>query len=270
MLPAHARFRSLVLGLIGLFSLLCAWPSHAEWYVAGYGGLSTGGKLRDVTLPLYGQRLAETRFTTVVQQPELGDRLTQNFKTSDLSLSSSMLFGAKAGYFFSGEGFPWLGLELDAFSSKPDIKKQTVSTAHDITFVPGPTNLQACTNVPNPALCPQQVNSKGTLSLEETSLRVTVVSVNLIARYPGTVLQPYAGIGAGAFYFQSSSGTFQGRQVVPGLNALAGIKLLVSDEWGLFAEGRYNLANISNFDPTYGLSGTYSVFHFVAGIAYHF
>jgi hypothetical protein len=35
-------------------------------------------------------------------------------------------------------------------------------------------------------------------------------------------------------------------------------------------EGKYNLANISSLDPTFGLSGMYSIFHVVAGVAYHF
>jgi hypothetical protein len=56
---------------------------------------------------------------------------------------------------------------------------------------------------------------------------------------------------------------------VPGLKALAGVKVLVTDEWGLFLEGKYNLASVSNFDQTFGLSGAYSVFHAVAGVAYH-
>ncbi|ALA61168.1 outer membrane protein [Nitrospira moscoviensis] len=251
--------------LATLLTFTAVLPAHAEWYVAGYGGLTTGGDIRNVTMPDYGLRLAQIQFPSVLN-PVTGDSLTQNFKASDLSLSNSLLFGAKAGYFFSDQGLSWLGVELDAFTSKPDIKRTTVSTAHDITFVPGDTT--ECFNLGT--RCPQTVNNKGTLNVEETSLRVTVVSANVIVRYPGAFLQPYVGAGAGAFYFQSSSGTFQGRQIVPGLNVLAGLKLLVSDEWGLFAEGRYNLANLSNFDPTFGLSGTYSIFHFVGGIAYHF
>lgn len=257
----------LALSLIVAVSLVDARPGFAEWYVAGYGGLTTGGKLRDVTMPDYGLRLAQNQFPSVLN-PLTGDSLTQNFKASDLSLSNSMLFGAKAGYFFSEQGLSWLGVELDAFTSTPDIKRGTVSTAHDITFVPGDT--MECFNLGT--RCPQTVNNKGSLIVEETSLRVTVVSANVIVRYPGDFLQPYAGVGAGAFYFQSSSGgTFgSGRQIVPGLNVLTGLKLLVSDEWGLFVEGRYNLANISSFDPVFGLSGTYSIFHVVGGIAYHF
>jgi opacity protein-like surface antigen len=114
------------------------------------------------------------------------------------------------------------------------------------------------------------VLNRSSLTLQESSLRVTTVAFNLIARYPGQFFQPYAGIGAGAFYFSSSNGSIQGRQFRPGLNLLAGAKVLVTDEWGLFAEGKYNLANVSDFDPTFGLSGMYSIFHLVAGVSYHF
>jgi hypothetical protein len=36
-------------------------------------------------------------------------------------------------------------------------------------------------------------------------------------------------------------------------------------------EGKYNYATITNLDPVgYGLSGVYSAFTAVAGVAYHF
>lgn len=107
------------------------------------------------------------------------------------------------------------------------------------------------------------------LALQESSLRVTTVALNLLTRYPGRFLQPYAGIGAGVFYFQGSS-PVEGRQFVPGLNVQVGLKVLATEEWGLFVEGKYNLANVSNIDPTFGLSGMYSIFHLVAGVSYHF
>ena len=95
------------------------------------------------------------------------------------------------------------------------------------------------------------------------------LAVNLVARYPGEVFQPYVGVGAGAFYF-SSSGQIDGRQVVPGLNAQAGLKVLATEEWGLFVEGKYNYATITNLDPAgFGLSGVYSALNVHAGFAYH-
>src|SRR5574341_1208156 len=100
-------------------------------------------------------------------------------------------------------------------------------------------------------------------------MRLLTVAFNVVARYPGKVFQPYVGVGAGAFYF-SSSGQISGRQVVPGLNAQAGLKMLVTEEWGFFIEGKYNYATISTLDSTFGLSGVYSAYSGVGGIAYHF
>ena len=101
-------------------------------------------------------------------------------------------------------------------------------------------------------------------------MRLVVVALNVVARYPGKVFQPYVGVRGGAFYF-SRSGQVSGRQVVPGLNLITGLKVLVREEWGLFAEGKYNMATFTNLDPTgFGLSGQYTSFGTVFGIAYHF
>jgi hypothetical protein len=100
---------------------------------------------------------------------------------------------------------------------------------------------------------------------------VTMNTFNVIVRYPDQIVQPYLGVGAGAFYFfSSSSGPIQGRQWVPGLNVLAGFKLFLTDERGVFAEGKYNYAAVSTFDPTFGVSGAYSIFHAVGGVAFRF
>ena len=91
-------------------------------------------------------------------------------------------------------------------------------------------------------------------------MRLITVAFNVVARYPGKIFQPYVGVGVGAFYF-SSSGQIDGHQVVPGINAQVGLKVLATEEWGLFVEGKYNYATITNLDPSgYGLSGAYSAF----------
>ena len=47
--------------------------------------------------------------------------------------------------------------------------------------------------------------------------------------------------------------------------------MLATEEWGLFVEGKYNYATITNLDPTgFGLSGVYNSFNVLAGVAYHF
>jgi outer membrane protein W len=253
-----------------MVSLLQVDLAHSEWYLSGYGGFSAAQPFKDVTMNNFGYTSAVNRTGFNATNTQLGDTLVQNFKTSDLSLKNSSIFGGKGGYFFNDQGLPWLGVELDIFTTNPKIKNQTVSTDQDIRFTPKDLTNPACPlPIPNNA-CGFQERVKSTLPVTETSLRLVTAAFNVVARYPGNVFQPYVGVGAGAFYFSSSTGAFQGRQVVPGLNAMAGLKVLVTEDVGLFLEGKYNRATLTTFDPTFGLSGEYSAFNFVAGLAYHF
>jgi hypothetical protein len=93
-----------VLLLVGLPGL-----ALAEWYVAGYGGLSATSSLTDVKQDNYGQQLGFRQFPGATAPPPLGT-LIQSFKTSDVSLKHSPLFGGKVGYFFKEEGLSWLGV----------------------------------------------------------------------------------------------------------------------------------------------------------------
>lgn len=248
--------------------LLQVEPAHSEWYVSGYGGYSAAQPLKDVTMDNFGERSAAERYQFTTNNLTLGDTLSQNFQASDLSLKQSTLFGGKGGYFFNAEGFPWLGVELEAFTTKPTIKTQTVSTEQNITFTKRDFN-PACPAQPL-GQCSTQEHLNSAVDLTQSSLRLVTVVFNVVARYPGEMFQPYVGIGGGAFYF-SSSGQIDGRQVVPGLNLQTGLKVLATKEWGLFVEGKYNYATITNLDPTgFGLSGVYNAFNVLAGVAYHF
>ena len=248
--------------------LLQVEPARSEWYVSGYGGYSAAQPLKDVTMDKFGQTSAMDRYLFTPNNVTLGDTLTQKFTASDLSLKQSALIGGKGGYFFNAEGFPWLGVELEAFTTKPTIKTQTVLTEQDITFTKHDFN-PGCPSQPL-GQCSIQEHLKSTLPVTQSTLRLVTVVFNVVARYPGTVFQPYVGVGGGAFYF-SSSGQIDGRQVVPGLNAQLGLKVLATEEWGLFVEGKYNYATITNLDPVgFGLSGVYSAFNVLAGVAYHF
>ncbi len=263
--------RLVTIGVLVLVFLLQVEPARSEWYLGGYGGYSAAQPLKDVTMNNYGYNLAVNRYGYGPSNAEFGDSLTQNFQTSDLSLKQSALFGGKGGYFFNDEGFSWLGVELEAFTTTPTIKTQTVTTNQDITFLLGPDHAPGACPLPPPnTQCSVQENLKSTLPLTQSTLRLVTVIFNVVARYPGTTFQPYIGVGGGAFYF-NSSGQIDGRQVVPGFNAQAGLKVLATEEWGLFVEGKYNYATITNLDPSgYGLSGTYSAFNILGGVAYHF
>lgn len=249
--------------------LICFFPEvvNAEWYVAGYGGYTAPSTLSDVEMNNYGETLAFQQFPGALPPDPIGTIALQDFKTSDVSLKSSPMFGAKLGYFFNDEGFSWLGVELEAYTSQPTIKNQTVSTTQNVIYLPfDPLPPGICFEG---TTCQSQVTNSGTLKLSESSMRLIAVAFNVVARYPGKVFQPYVGVGAAGFYF-TSTGQIDGHQVVPGLNLQAGVKLLATEEWGLFIEGKYNYATITNLDPTFGLSGQYSAVSGLAGIAYHF
>jgi opacity protein-like surface antigen len=245
-------------------------PGAAEWYVGGYGGFSLSSDLTDATMPEYGRR-------SVLDDPLLGQgasnpalaSVTQTFKTTDIKTNSSPIFGGKVGYFFDQQQFRWLGVELEVFTTEPDIKAQVVQTNQDIQFNPVNPS-QPCFFYPNVTpTCPQHIRKEDSLQVPSSSLRVFTAAANVLVRYPGQWFEPYAGVGVGAFYFRGT-GEIAGDQVVPGLNGLGGIKFFPLSEWGFFVEGKYNRATISSFDSTFGISATYSVFHVVGGVLYRF
>lgn len=267
--PRRSRRASLLTqSALGLLIMLACWlpqPAMSEWYVGGYGGASAPTALKNVKLNQLGETQDTQYFSGGQGTPKFGT-YTQTLRASDLSLKQSPIFGGKVGYFFADEGLRWLGVEFEAFTTEPTIKKQTVNTVHDISYVPfSPSGPPCLTDVS----CQRQVSINGRTTIPESSMRLITMAFNVVARYPGAVFQPYAGVGAGAFYF-TSSGAIAGHQVVPGFNAMAGIKVLATEEWGFFLEGKFNRATITNFDRTYGLSGEYSAFNVVAGLAYHF
>ena len=135
--------------------LLLAWSSglptttaQAEWYLGGYGGIAAPGGLSNTT----------------ISDPILGGGVT-NARLNDLALKSGLLEGAKGGYFF--ESRPWLGVETDLYTLKPDVKQQTMvgGTAAGRVFAD---------------------------SIGPSSLRLSVWAVNLIIRSPSMseVFQP--------------------------------------------------------------------------------
>lgn len=133
----------LAAGILVIFAVgLALWSAPeragAEWYVAGQVG------------PTFGDRLKDIQGT--------GSLTTLTPQISDFDLANSIAYGAKLGYFPGGG---WLGLEVEAFNTTPNIKSFEGSAG----YVPG------------------------------VHFRVTTIGLNLIARYPGRTYQPYIGIG---------------------------------------------------------------------------
>lgn len=266
----HSMFTFSAGALVIMFFLgALPQPAASEWYVAGYGGASFPVALNSVQMNQLGETL-DTQFFSGGQSTPSTGTYSQTLSSSDLKLKQSPLFGGRVGYFFADQGFKWLGAEFEVFTTTPTIKNQTVNTVHHITFNPfNPESPPPGVNCTLGVTCQIQQSIPGTVNVPESSMRLIAFTFNAVVRYPGKVFQPYAGVGGGAFYF-TSSGAVRGHQVAPGLNAFGGMKVLILDDWGLFVEGKFTRATITNLDGVFGLSGEYNSFNVLGGLAYHF
>ncbi|WP_455371576.1 porin family protein [Petrachloros mirabilis] len=161
---------------------------------------------------------------------------------SDLALQNSLAYGAKVGYFFPQ--IKWLGVETEFYNTTPHVKQQDITVSGFGVSVP--TGTQPGFN-----------------------LRVLTWGINAIVRYPGKVLQPYAGVGLGVMFAEAK---FQGQSdsdTAPGLNALAGIRFFATEHLALFAEYKYNRASF-NLPNAIGIDADYSANHFMGGVSFHF
>ena len=94
--------------LLALLTPIMLFTPHAyaETYVAGQMG---------VTLPSIGSGLSNTDLTGV---------FIQGSALSDQALTSSILYGAKVGHYFTA--VPWVGLEAEVYNTTPHIKQQSL------------------------------------------------------------------------------------------------------------------------------------------------
>jgi opacity protein-like surface antigen len=235
---------------------------QAEWYGAAYGGISLAGSISNVHMPNLGDRRAAADFGSPPPNLRLGEFLSNHFRSSDLFLKQSPMFGAKAGYFFNDFKLPWLGLELEAFTTEPNIKSQSFNTSLFIS---------KCRSViiGTPCASPTSSTTNQTETIGEARLRVNTVAANAIVRYRSGRFQPYAGLGLGLFHF-SVSGSVEGSQIAPGLNALAGLRWFLSENVTVFSEYKYNRATVDFGDNFYGLNGDYAITHLAVGFGFHF
>jgi opacity protein-like surface antigen len=160
---------------------------------------------------------------------------------SDLELQSSAAYGGKVGYFFPGAN--WLGVETEVYNTTPHVKQQRATVSGFGLSVPG--------------------------TVTGFHLRVLTWGLNAVVRYPGKIVQPYAGVGLGMFFAKA---TFRGQSdsdTVPGFNALAGLRLFVTDHVALFAEYKYNRATFT-LPNAIGFEATYSANIFMGGLSFHF
>ena len=162
-------------------------------------------------------------------------------KLTDLALARSAIFGGKLGLFPSPKS--WLGIETEFFYTNPHIKQQ------DITF--------------SGAVPTTTTNFAG------AHVRVATWALNLIARYPGERVQPYVGVGPGIFWGRMSGPVAElgtGSDTSLGLNALGGVRLLLTQRLAVFGEYKYNRVTF-DFGGTAALHTLYQAHHFVGGLS---
>jgi opacity protein-like surface antigen len=207
-------------------------PAQAEMYVAGQVGATIPNDISDVK----------------------GVGPTNGIKFTDFSLHNSVMYGAKAGYYFDSlkwSGFN-LGVETEVFNTNPNIKQQTVTAS-----VPG-------------------LSATGTVSGQD--LRVLNWSpINVVVRYQAGRFEPYAGVGMGVFFARVHDGQSgeSSSDTSVGLNTQLGLRYLVTNNIAVFGEWKYNRAHF-NFDPssptlaTGAFKGDYSANILAFGVGYHF
>jgi len=224
--------------LILLFVCLFAQPAGAEWYVGGqFGGVfpqSVGrADVQSATLP------AGTSF-------------------SDVDLENSIMYGAKAGYYFQQRGLEWLGLETEVYNANPDIAAQSIRTNLPPGFV-----------FTAPASCVGLTSC--TVPSGGADLRVlTWAPVIVKARYQSGPWQPYAGVGLGLFFAKTNVLGPSSSTTEPGLVTQLGLEYKLNDQIGLFGEWKYNYANLSFSSGSTQLSADYNAHVLAFGLNWHF
>lgn len=219
--------------LIALAGLALLWPSLAvaEPYLGAYVGT------------------ALTEDKDLRTELELNGVPFVNGRARDLSFHSSVLFGGKAGYFFGQDVFGGnVGAEVDVYHFSPDFGAQQVRFTGTFAGVPGDI----------------------TTRLQSANIDVTAVTLNFLYRfrllsapqYPRGRLQPYVGVGAGAFIATLETRTsvfdvnkeISDTDVRPGIQALGGARFFVMPNLALFAE--YKFMQTETFSFTFKESGT--------------
>lgn len=228
---------------------------RGSFVVAAFVLLALGGLIApDVRAELYiGGQVGYSKPNNFSKVEFTGN--ASGMTSTNLDLQNSVLYGAKVGYFFPAP-VSWLGLETEAFQTRPNTRLQKASFTG-----------RGCT----PALC--------TGDLEGVDLRVITWAANLMLRYPGTTFQPYIGGGPAMFFAKATQGGNTSQDTHVGLNALAGLRVFLTKNFALFAEYKYtrvkfefsNAVDLSSLGlGTAGVNGTYVSNAVVGGITFHF
>lgn len=172
------------------------------------------------------------------------------FNVSDLSLQKSVMYGAKLGYYF--DSMKWLGVETEVFNSTPHLKQQDATVSFG--------------------------GASGTGTFSGQDVRVlNWAPVNIVVRHQMGQFEPYAGIGVGVFFANTTDGASgeSSSSTNVGLNTQLGLRYKVTQNLAVFGEWKYNRASFdfAESSPTQaagGLKGDYSANFLVFGVGYHF
>lgn len=163
---------------------------------------------------------------------------------TNVDLNNSLMYGAKAGYYFERRGLEWLGLETEAYNATPHIPQQQVG----LTVPP--------------------VSVNGVLT--GAHLRVlTWAPVIVKARYQAGNWQPYAGLGLGLFFAKTNALGTSASDTAPGLVTQLGLEYKLTDRVGLFGEWKYNHASFSFTESGATVDATYSAHVLAFGLNFH-
>ena len=130
-----------------------------------------------------------------------------------VDFKDSFILGGRVGAWGTGAGLGWFGMAIDVSYWQAEAKDSILGAKPEVKVLP--------------------------------------VTVLLMFRYPGEIVQPYAGIGGGVFLSQlkgdadlgsvggSGSGGFNDYQVDAGFDARAGLAVKVHKKISIFVESRY-------------------------------
>jgi opacity protein-like surface antigen len=231
----HARIGAVAAFAVAVFG--AAWPSRAsaEPYLAGYAGV------------------AFTQDKDLRTEIELSGTPLVNGRARDLEFDRSPVFGGKVGYFFDVDLLGGnTGIELDVYHFEPDVARQTVTFSGMLAGATGDTRTE----------------------IQPADVDITAITINALYRFrllvdrehPRGRLQPYVGIGVGAFIARLGTTTspfdvnkdIDDTDVRAGGQALAGMRWLITRNLSLFAE--YKFVQTQTFSFKFKESGTVSGF----------
>ena len=163
------------------------------------------------------------------------------FSEADAPLENSFMVGGKVGYYLPN--LRWLGFETEVFYTNPGFSLWDEDGQERI----------------------------------DGDMDVITWAQNVVVRYPGQRFQPYAGVGVGIFFtdVDYDQYSWDGGDITPGLNMLAGLRVLLTEHIALFGEYKYIYTRMSNdYDEIDGESieakGDYSSNIVAVGLSYHF